>query len=90
MHIALKGEQFAINMVTIEDDETRIEEWIAETMPLTSEMQAAIDAKYGTLAERQARKAAGVKPLTLETLAERVAALEAQVQQLQQMVGGST
>lgn len=77
MEIKLRGENFLVNATLEEDDETKIEEFLKYSIPIiTPEIQAAIDAKYGTLAERQARKAAGEQPMTLETLAARVAVLE--------------
>ncbi len=84
MNISLKGEGFAFSFTTPEDDETQIEQFLPPIIPLTPAIQAAIDAKYGTMDERKARKAKFDKPENkMEKLLDRIADLEAKVKALE-------
>ncbi|MEZ4671440.1 MAG: hypothetical protein R3E39_26350 [Anaerolineae bacterium] len=84
MNIILQGDTFALNMTTEEEDETKIEQLFSGIIPLTPEIQSAINAKYGTLAERQARKSKYDKPENkADKLLDRIAELEAKVNALE-------
>lgn len=83
MNISLRGDNFALLMISAEEDVSQIETLLEAILPVTSEIQAAIDAKYGTLAERQAKQAKLDQPENqMEKLIDRIAQLEAQVKKV--------
>jgi hypothetical protein len=85
MQIKLDGETFTLSLTSAEEDETHIEALVASLMPLTPEIQAHIESKYGTVAERQARKLRRDNPEnSWDRLLERLEAVEAEVARLKE------
>jgi hypothetical protein len=83
MPISIQTPDLSITFVPAVEDATQIEAQFPPFIPITPEIQAVIDAKYGTLAERQAKQAKLNKPENqMEKLIDRIAQLETQVKKV--------
>ncbi len=83
MPISIQTPNFSITFMPAVEDATQIEAQFPPFIPITPEIQAAIDAKYGTLAERQTKQAKLDKPENqMEKLIDRIVQLEVQAKKV--------